>query len=76
MSRKKEAWIKGTVGQLLVLSGQISWTTECDRALEELAKNKKALRHLRSVWNRYLERCATYIRGDLDKVRVEVRYSM
>jgi hypothetical protein len=65
---KKDTWVKGTIGQHLLTSGQISWTAECTRQLSELHKNKKAMRTLYARWNQYLERLATYIRGNLNPV--------
>jgi dynein heavy chain len=65
---KKDTWVKSTIGQHLVTSGQISWTAECTRQLLDLHKNKKALRALYARWNQYLERLSGYIRGNLNYV--------
>jgi dynein heavy chain len=56
--RKKENWIRSSVGQLLILSGQISWTSECVKGLSELNKNKNALKKLKKSWKKYLDLCA------------------
>ena len=65
---KKDTWVKATIGQHLLTSGQVSWTAECTRQLVELQKNKKAMRTLYARWSQYLERLAGYIRGNLNSV--------
>ena len=34
---KKEKWVKDTIGQLLITTGSIVWTTDCSRALMAIA---------------------------------------
>ncbi|KAI9141400.1 dynein heavy chain and region D6 of dynein motor-domain-containing protein [Paraphysoderma sedebokerense] len=36
---KKDKWLKDWPGQLLILTGKISWTVECMRALADITKN-------------------------------------
>jgi dynein axonemal heavy chain len=67
-SSKKEQWIKNTVGQLVITSGQIGWTAACTRALSEMRKNSRALRQLKSKWHDYLTRLTQFVRGDLTRV--------
>jgi len=70
-SHKKSAlenWVKTSVGQLLIVSGQIGWTAKCAAALADLAKNKRSMRRLKSEWHDYLNKLARYVRMDLDTI--------
>ena len=62
--KKRENWIRSSIGQLLILCGQISWTNECHRALLDLSKgNKSALKKLKKQWKKYLDRLSLMIRN-------------
>jgi len=67
-SQKKanlENWVKSTIGQLLITSGQIGWTAKCTSALSDTLKNKRAMRKLKSEWHDYLGKLAKYVRNDI-----------
>jgi hypothetical protein len=34
---KKEKWVRDTIGQLLITTGSIAWTTDCTKALIAIA---------------------------------------
>ncbi|ETO04869.1 hypothetical protein RFI_32529 [Reticulomyxa filosa] len=68
--RKRENWIKQSIGQLLILSGQVSWTMECETSLTNLSENKTSLKKLKKSWKKYLDRCSMMIREDLPKVNL------
>ena len=38
---KKDKWVKETIGQLLITTGAIMWTTDCSRALMAIAGGSK-----------------------------------
>jgi dynein heavy chain len=65
-----ENWVKNTVGQLLITSGQIGWTAKCTTALSDAAKNKRAMRRLKSEWHEYLNKLAKYVRGDVPPIEL------
>ncbi|XXQ31513.1 AAA+ ATPase domain-containing protein [Plasmodiophora brassicae] len=65
---KRENWIRSTIGQMLITSGQVAWTSECTRALADPQKARKALKQTRNRWYRYLERLTVLIRGDLSAI--------
>jgi dynein heavy chain len=66
---KKEKWIKEVLGQLLITTGAIGWTTDCSRALGEMQKgNKNGLRQLKKKQVSYLNRLADMVRGNLSKL--------
>ena len=59
-----EQWVRGSVGQHLILSGQIGWTAKVSTALGDLAKNRKALKKVKAEWHDYLSKLAKYVRGE------------
>eukprot|EP01083_Nonionella_stella_P177342 623003_1 len=62
--KKRENWVRSSIGQLLILCGQISWTNECHKGLMDLAKgNKHALKKLKKQWKKYLDRLSLMIRN-------------
>ncbi|CAE8702622.1 unnamed protein product, partial [Polarella glacialis] len=68
-SMKKEKWVKEFLGQLLITSGQIAWTTDCAAALTKVEKGQKnALRMLKRVQSKYITRLCEMIRKPLTKV--------
>ena len=38
---KKEKWVKDTIGQLLITTGSIAWTTDCTKALNAISAGTK-----------------------------------
>jgi dynein heavy chain len=66
---KKEKWVKDTIGQLLITTGSIMWTTDCSRALLAIAGGAKgALRQQKKKQVSYLNKLTGIIRGPLSKV--------
>jgi dynein heavy chain len=66
---KKEKWIHEVLGQLLITTGAIGWTTDCTKALGEIEKgNKNGLRQLKKKQVSYLNRLADMVRGNLSKL--------
>ena len=66
---KKEKWVKDTIGQLLITTGSIMWTSECSRALLSIAGGaKSALRQQKKKQVSYLNKLTGIIRGSLSKV--------
>ena len=67
VSSKKSAlenWVRSSLGQLLLLSGQIGWTAKVTAALNDLVKNRKALKKVKAEWHDYLNKLAKYVRSD------------
>ncbi|CAD7695690.1 unnamed protein product, partial [Ostreobium quekettii] len=67
-SMKKEKWVKDTQGQLIITAGQILWTSECEKALQDADAAKKALRQLKKKWLSYLSKLTTVTRSRLSKI--------
>lgn len=66
---KKEKWVKDTIGQLLITTGSIMWTTDCSRALLAIAGGAKAaLRQQKKKQVSHLNKLTGIIRGQLSKV--------
>ena len=66
---KKEKWVKDTIGQLLITTGSVMWTTDCSRALLSIAGGAKgALRQQKKKQVSYLNKLTGIIRGPLSKV--------
>eukprot|EP00928_Gymnodinium_smaydae_P048232 TRINITY_DN3222_c2_g2_i2.p1 TRINITY_DN3222_c2_g2~~TRINITY_DN3222_c2_g2_i2.p1 ORF type:complete len:3935 (+),score=1014.18 TRINITY_DN3222_c2_g2_i2:1731-11807(+) len=68
-SMKKEKWVKEFLGQLLITSGQILWTTDCHAALVKVEKGQKnALKMLKRAQTKYIGKLTEMIRKPLTKV--------
>ncbi|CAK9054035.1 Dynein axonemal heavy chain 2 (Axonemal beta dynein heavy chain 2) (Ciliary dynein heavy chain 2) [Durusdinium trenchii] len=66
---KKEKWVKEFLGQLLITSGQIAWTTDCAAALGKVEKGQKnALRMLKRTQSKYISKLCEMIRKPLTKI--------
>ena len=66
---KKDKWVKDTIGQLLITTGSVVWTTDCSRALLSIAGGAKgALRQQKKKQVSYLNKLTGIIRGPLSKV--------
>eukprot|EP00435_Cladocopium_sp_Y103_P031450 s634_g8.t1 len=66
---KKEKWVKEFLGQLLITSGQIAWTTDCAAALMKVEKGQKnALRMLKRTQSKYISKLCEMIRKPLTKI--------
>jgi len=66
---KKEKWVKEFLGQLLITSGQIAWTTDCALALSKVEKGQKnALRMLKRTQSKYISKLCEMIRKPLTKI--------
>ena len=66
---KKEKWVKDTLGQLLITTGSIMWTTDCTKALNSIASgSKNALRVQKKKQVSYLNKLTAIIRGQLSKI--------
>ena len=59
-----ENWVRSSLGQLLLLSGQIGWTAKVTAAIADLPKNRKALKKVKAEWGDYLNKLAKYVRAD------------
>ncbi|CAE7597606.1 DNAH2, partial [Symbiodinium sp. CCMP2456] len=66
---KKEKWVKEFLGQLLITSGQIAWTTDCSAALVKVEKgHKNALKTLKRTQSKYISKLCEMIRKGLTKI--------
>jgi len=66
---KKEKWVKDTLGQLLITTGAIVWTNDCQKALNSIGGgNKTALKHLKKKQVSYLSKLTDMVRSNLTKV--------
>lgn len=66
---KKEKWVKDTIGQLLITTGAIMWTSDCNRALINIAAGSKAaLRQQKKKQVSYLNKLTAMIRTALSKI--------
>ena len=67
-STKKEKWVADWPGQLLITSGQILWTTECEKGLAEVEKgNKLGLKTTKKKWVIMLNKYSEMIRAGMNK---------
>ena len=67
--QKKEVWVKNTIGQLLITTGSIMWTTDCTKALLAVAGGAKgALKQQKKKQVSYLNKLTAIIRGPLSNV--------
>ncbi|GMH41208.1 hypothetical protein BSKO_09118 [Bryopsis sp. KO-2023] len=67
-STKKEKWVKDNQGQLIITAGQIVWTSECEKSLQDADQAKKALRQLKKKWISYLNKLTVITRSRLTKI--------
>ena len=66
---KKEEWVKKTIGQLIITTGSVMWTTDCTRALNAIASGSKgALKQQKKKQVTYLNKLTAVIRGPLTSV--------
>lgn len=65
---KKDKWVKDNQGQLIITSGQIIWTLECEKALQDAEQAKKSIRQLKKKWIGYLSKLTTITRSRLTKI--------
>jgi dynein heavy chain len=66
---KKEKWVKDTIGQLLITTGSLVWTTDCTKALVAISNGTKgALKQQKKKQVSYLNKLTAVIRGPLSKV--------
>lgn len=66
---KKEKWVKDTIGQLLITTGSIVWTTDCTKALVAIASGTKgALKQQKKKQVSYLNKLTALIRSQLSKI--------
>ena len=70
--KKKEAWVREWQGSLLITTGAIAWTTDCNKALVNISNgNKSALKALKKKQVGYLNRLTDLVRdpklGKLDR---------
>ena len=60
---KKEMWVRDNQGQLVITSGQILWTMECEKALADPDSAKKNLRLLKRNWLSYQNKLTALTRA-------------
>ncbi|KAL7754402.1 hypothetical protein RI367_000383 [Sorochytrium milnesiophthora] len=66
---KRDKWIKEWAGQLLILTGQITWTLDCVKCLVEIEKGEKhALKDQKKKQISLLKKLADMVRTPLNKV--------
>jgi len=66
---KKEKWVKETIGQLIITTGSIMWTTDCSRALLAIQGGSKgALKQQKKKQVGYLNKLTDLIRTPLSKI--------
>ncbi|KAL0226771.1 hypothetical protein P9112_014095 [Eukaryota sp. TZLM1-RC] len=67
---KREKWIQNWHGQLIITAGQLLWTADVTRALQELDNggNPNALKILRKRQVMLLNRMTAMVRGDLSSL--------
>eukprot|EP00741_Cyanophora_paradoxa_P024938 tig00000056_g24072.t1 len=64
-----QKWIRDVAGQLLITSGQIGWTNDCTKALQDSEKgNKGAMRQMKKKQVSHLNRLTDMIKGQLTKI--------
>lgn len=66
---KKEKWVKETIGQLLITTSSIVWTSDCSKALIAIAGGMKAaLKQQKKKQVSYLNKLTEMVRGPLSKL--------
>ncbi len=66
---KKEKWVKDTIGQLIITTGSIMWTTDCTKALIAISSGTKgALKQQKKKQVSYLNKLTAMIRSPLSKI--------
>lgn len=66
---KKEKWVKDTIGQLIITTGSIAWTTDCTKALIAISSGTKgALKQQKKKQVSYLNKLTAMIRSPLTKI--------
>eukprot|EP00981_Chlorochromonas_danica_P004175 scaffold838_cov160-Ochromonas_danica.AAC.12 len=66
---KKEKWVKDTLGQLIITTGAIVWTTDCSKALLAISSGTKgALKQQKKKQVSYLNKLTAMIRSPLTKI--------
>ena len=66
---KKDRWVKEWPGQLLITASQMGWTTDCEKALEEVeAGSKQAMRTCRKAQAKGLAKFADMLRKPINKL--------
>jgi hypothetical protein len=65
---KKEKWVKDNQGQMIITAGQIVWTNECEKALQDPDAAKRELRALKKKWVSYLNKLTAITRSKLNKI--------
>jgi len=64
---KKEVWVHTWPGQLLITAGQILWTTECEKGLNEVEKgNKLGLKTTKKKWVQMLNKYSDMVRAGMN----------
>ena len=67
-SQSLAQWIKFTAGQMVIASSQLGWTMKCQLALQDVVKNRKAIRRLHADWQEYITVLTRAVRQDLSKI--------
>lgn len=65
---KKEKWVKESQGQMIITSGQIVWTHECEKALADADSARRAVKALKKKWISYLNKLTIITRSKLGKI--------
>lgn len=66
---KKDKWMKETIGQLLITTGAIVWTADCNRSLVNIAAGtKNAMKQQKKKQIAYLNKLTALIRSQLSKI--------
>jgi dynein heavy chain len=66
---KKEKWVREYPGMLLITSGQIAWTHDCESALQKIDRgSKNAMKVLKKAQGKYISKLTDIVRKPLTKV--------
>ena len=62
-----DVWLRNTIGQLLITSSQIGWTSICEVSLLNSKKARKAMKKLKRQWQSYIHKLVKYTATNLSK---------
>merc|ERR1719506_267228 len=66
---KKEKWVREYPGMLIITSGQIAWTHDCEAALIKIDRgSKNAMKVLKKAQGKYISKLTDIVRKPLTKV--------
>ena len=72
-TNKRDKWVASFPGQVTITASQITWTTDCTKALQDLEKNKSSMKQLKKRQVINLNKLLTMVRGHIsvqDRLKV------